>query len=299
MLLVDHKLDCMILYIQFKMVVNKMFDFDKSIFENSRERTLLCAHRGVSCANIPCNSMAAFKAAVLSDADMIELDVSVSRDKKLYVFHPGMESAHLCRKMHISTMSSAKVDKLKFVNQDNCRTFFGIDKLEDVLDFLKGKCYINVDKYWTDIPLITDCIRKCGVEKQVVVKTAVNDTYIKQLLKYAPDLMFMPIVKHKDTITDSLKKKGINCIGAEVLFDDESDEVASPEYIEKMHKNNMIVFANAIVYNSKDVIAAGRSDDNSINISPDYGWGWLAERGFDIIQTDWCSLAKKYFESRL
>jgi glycerophosphoryl diester phosphodiesterase len=275
-----------------------MIDFGKSIFDNSRDRVLLCAHRGVSGANIPCNSMAAFKAAVMSGADMIELDVTKSIDGKHYVFHPGMEHAHLRRKKLISVMRSSGVEKLRFVNQDDCPTDFGISTLADVLDYLRGKCYINVDKYWTDIPGITAIIRKCGVEKQAVVKTAIKDRYINELIRYAPDLMFMPIVKHKDEITHGLIERGINCIGAEVLFEKEDEPVASPEYIESMHGKGLVVFANAIVYNKNDVIAAGHSDDNSFVISPDYGWGWLADRGFDIIQTDFCPLAAKYLSER-
>ncbi len=275
-----------------------MIDFNKSLFENTRNNLILCAHRGLSSANIPCNTLSAFKAALMAGADMVELDVSISRDGKLFVFHPGMEYAHLCRKKLIAVMNSKNVEKLRFVNQDNSSTDYAVDKLENIFDFLKGKCYINVDKFWTDVPGITQCIRKCGVEKQVIVKTGVNKSYIDKVIKYAPDLMFMPIVKHNDDITDRLVEKGINCIGAEVLFDNENAPVASPEYISQMHKKGRIVFANAIVYNKNDILAAGHSDDNSIAISPDYGWGWLADRGFDIIQTDWCALAKTYLDNR-
>ena len=275
-----------------------MIDFNKSIFENSREKILICAHRGFSGADIPCNSMPAFRAAVMSGADMIELDVTKTIDGKYFVFHPGMEHAHLRKKKLISAMRSDKVKKLRFVNQDDCPTDFGVSTLEEVFDYLRGKCYINVDKYWTDIPGITECIRKCGVEKQVVVKTAIKDKYIKELLRYAPDLMFMPIVRNRDDITDELIAKGINCIGAEVLFEKEDEPVASDEYIKSMHDKGLIVFGNAIVYNKNDVIAAGHSDDNSFVVSPDYGWGWLADKGFDIIQTDFCPLVSKYLSGK-
>ena len=275
-----------------------MIDFEKSIFENTRDNLILCAHRGLSSADIPCNTLSAFKAAVMAGAGMVELDVSISRDGEYFVFHPGMEHAHLNKKKLIAVMKSEKVEKLKFVNQDNCATDFGINKLEEIFNYLKGKCYINVDKFWTDVRGITECIRKCGVEKQVIVKTSTNKKHIDEVKKYARDLMFMPIVRHKDDITDSLVEQGINCIGAEVLFQKEDEPVASEEYINYMHSKGRIVFANAIVYNKNDVLAAGHSDDNSISISPDYGWGWLADKGFDVIQTDWCSLAKDYFEKK-
>ena len=28
------------------------------------------------------------------------------------------------------------------------------------------------------------------------------------------------------------------------------------------------------------------------------GWGWLLDKGFDIIQTDWCGMLKNYIENR-
>ncbi len=35
------------------------------------------------------------------------------------------------------------------------------------------------------------------------------------------------------------------------------------------------------------VIAARHTDDTAMRGDPEYGWGWLVDRGFDIIQTDW------------
>ena len=53
-------------------------DFNKSIFENRKEKDspFLVAHRGVCGANIPCNSIAAYKIALAQGADVIEIDVS-------------------------------------------------------------------------------------------------------------------------------------------------------------------------------------------------------------------------------
>ena len=110
--------------------------------------------------------------------------------------------------------------------------------------------------------------------------------------------MFMPIVKHQDDITSGLIEKGVNCIGAEVLFEREDEPVASQAYIESMHGKGLIVYVNAIVYDKNAVLAAGHSDDNSFVISPDHGWGWLADHGFDVIQTDFCPLAAQYLAQR-
>ncbi len=275
-----------------------MPDFNKSLFENAQSGPLVCAHRGVSGANIPCNTMAAFRAALSQGADIIELDVSKSRDGVFYVFHPGMEKPHLGFPMLLSKLSSKTINRLRFVNQDDNPTVCRINTLEEVLSFLKGKCYINIDKFWIDIPGISEIIRKTGVEKQVIVKTDTKEKYLNQVEKYAPDFMFMPIVSKEDNITDELVKKGINCIGAEVLFTTEEQKVCSEEYIEYMHSKKMIVWANSIVYNYKSVLSAGHTDDIAVQGEEDRGWGWLIDRGFDIIQTDWCLMLKNYIRKR-
>jgi glycerophosphoryl diester phosphodiesterase len=35
------------------------------------------------------------------------------------------------------------------------------------------------------------------------------------------------------------------------------------------------------------VISAGHNDDVALFGDTDNGWGWLVDKGFDIIQTDW------------
>lgn len=275
-----------------------MFDFNQPITENIQDYPLICAHRGSAGGNVPCNTLAAFSAALTQGADIIELDITKSRDGKYFVFHPGMEKPHLGSLRPISLMNSEKVKKLRYLNQDDTKTQFGVEELAEVFDFLKGKCYINVDKFWTDIPGISNQIRRAGVEKQVIVKTALKDKYLTPLKECASDFMFMPIVRSEDNVTDMLRAKGINCIGAEILFENDNEHVASDEYIESMHKKGMVLFANAIVYNYKSVLGAGHNDDISAAGKPEDGWGWLIDKKFDIIQTDWCGMLKAYMQNR-
>ena len=275
-----------------------MIDFTKSLFENAKNGPLVCAHRGVSSADIPCNTLSAFKVALEQGADIIELDVSKSRDGKFYVFHPGMEKAHLGIPALLSVLPSRLINRLHFLNQDNVPTVCKINTLEEVLTFLKGKCYINIDKFWIDIPGISEIIRKTGVENQVIVKTDTKEKYLKQVAEYASDFMFMPIVTKKDEITDRLVADGVNCIGAEVIFKLESDEVCSDEYISAMHEKGRIVWVNSIVYNHTAILSAGHTDNIAVTGEKERGWGWLIDKGFDIIQTDWCLMLKRYIAER-
>ncbi len=276
-----------------------MIDFTKSIFENRKLKgsPLLVAHRGVCGANIPCNSIAAYKIALSQGADVVEIDVSKSKDGRFYVFHPGMEHVFLKSKP-LWELDSSEIEELRLLNQDSVPTSYKVPTLEEVLLLLKDKAYINVDKFWTDVEGIANVIRKCGVEKQVIVKTYVDDKALEAVTKYAPDFMFMPLIWHKDTVTDMLIENGVNVIGAELLFSSESDDCLSDEYIKKMHDKGLMLWANSIIYNEKDVISAHHTDDISLYDDPDKGWGWLIDKGFDFIQTDWLLMLKNYITNR-
>lgn len=259
-------------------------------------RPLLAAHRGVCGANIPCNTLASYEIALRQGADIVELDVSRSRDGELFAFHPGMEPVYLKCGKYISEMTAAEVREVPLLNQDEVPTRYRVPTLLEALSFLKDRAYINVDKFWTDIEGITACIRRAGVETQVIVKTFLDEEALCKVERFAPDFMFMPLVRGKDTSTEMLLKRNVNLIGNEVLFETETDEVISDEYISSMHQKGLLVWMNAIVYDEKDVISAGHTDDVSLTDDPAKGWGWLIGKGADIIQTDWPLMLRAYME---
>ena len=64
---------------------------ENQIREKAKKHILIAAHRGTAGGNLPCNTLAAYEAALRQGADIVELDVSRSADGELFVFHPGME----------------------------------------------------------------------------------------------------------------------------------------------------------------------------------------------------------------
>lgn len=267
-----------------------MFD----LREKAKEKIIVVAHRGTFAGNIPCNTIPAYKAALSEGADMIEIDVEMSRDGKLFIFHPAMEEVFLGIKTRIPNMTAEEVGKLKYLNYDRTPTQFQVNTLEEVLEEFRGKCFINVDKFWGHPEAIYKEIKRHNMTEQILVKSSVNDNVINVLKNLAPDIAYMPIVQRTHPRHSELLGSGINYVGVECLFYDEGDEVCSDVFIEKMHKDNILLWANAIIYNYKAQLAAGHSDDTSICKSPDDGWGWLAKKGYNFIQTDWVSAMTKY-----
>ena len=275
-------------------VVMKNFN----LWETAQEKIIVVAHRGVFGGNIPCNTIASYDIALKQGADMLEVDVEMSRDGKLYIFHPGMEPHHLYHMESIRRLDSEEISRLRYVNYDRTYTQFTLNTFDEILEHYKGKCYINVDKFWGHPKEIYEAIKRHGMLDQILVKSNPSEKVIKVLEEVAPELSFMPIVSRTHPLHEMLKNSSINYIGAEVLFDTDEDEVATPAFIDRMHKDGKLVWGNAIIYNYKAQLSAGHSDDTSLTDDPDKGWGWLANRGFDFIQTDWTGMMVDYLKEK-
>ena len=267
-----------------------------NLYEKAKEKIIIVAHRGMFTGNIPCNTLPAFNAALTEGADMIEIDVEMSGEGKLYIFHPGMESPFLGTKKRIPDMTNNEVEALRYKNYDHTPTDYGLATFDDVMEEFKGRCFINVDKFWGHPEEIYHAIKRHGMQEQILVKSAIDENVISVLKNLAPDIAFMPIVSSTHPNHQELLRGGINYIGAEVLFYSDDDEVCSEQFIDTMHRDGKLVWANSIIYNYKAQIAAGHSDDTSILGNPELGWGWLAKRGFDFIQTDWVGIMTRYLD---
>ena len=268
------------------------FDF----LETAKEKIIIVAHRGVFGGNIPCNTLASYEIALKQGADAIEIDVDMSTDGKLYVFHPGMEYHHLYHADRIPKMTSEQISHLRFVNYDRVYTQFGLNTLNEVLETFKGRCYINVDKFWGHPQEIYEAIKRHDMVDQIVVKSAPSEKIFTLLSELAPELAYIPVVNSTHPQHERLMNSNINYIGAEVVFAKDDAEVASPEFIEKMHADGKLVWVNSIIYNYRDQLSGGHSDDTALCSSMDDGWGWLARRGFDFIQTDWPGMLITYLK---
>lgn len=262
--------------------------------EKAKENVIIVAHRGASGGNIPCNTLAAYEIALKQGADMLEVDLSLSLDGKLFLFHPGMELFHLGMPVSIPTLHSSIVKKLHYTNGDGTPTQFAVADFDSFLEQFKDRCYINIDKFWSAPEKIYKAIKRHGMTDQMLVKSKYNEKVLSILRNVAPDVPYMPIVTDTHPHHNELLASGINYVGVECCFASDSAEVASEEFIERMHKDDTLAWANSIIFSHRKQLAGGHSDDTSLTKSEDEGWGWLSDRGYDFIQTDWPGMVKDY-----
>jgi len=268
------------------------------IQQAAAQQVLIAAHRGVAGGNIPCNSMPAFQAALKQGADIIELDVTRSKDGKLYVFHPGMEPVFLRSSTLIGQLDSTEVDVMRLVNQDSTVTEWGVPHLEEVLGFLRGKCYVNIDKFWDCPEEIGAMVRRLGMQDQVLIKTNASPENFARVEECAWDIPYMAIARDEDDFSDALLQRNMRYVGVEALFDQEDAPICQPAYLQSMRERGLITWVNSIVYNYRAVLSAHHTDDVAVSQDEDLGWGWLIDRGFNILQTDWPLALDAYLRRR-
>jgi len=116
-----------------------------SLFNDDGDGFIVIAHRGAS-AYYPENTMAAFRAAVEMEAEMIELDVLLSKDGVPVVSHDATLNAHTNGSGRVINHTLEELKKFdagswfdqRFSDQQ-------IPTLEEVLAFASGKIAVNIE----------------------------------------------------------------------------------------------------------------------------------------------------------
>lgn len=265
------------------------------VMEQRKQRgVLVAAHRGTSGGNIPPNTTASFDIALKEGADILELDLFRSVDGKIFVFHTGMEPSHLDRHIYIQDYKSEEIKEMRLCNGDLSQTFLRVNSFEEILERYKGKCILNLDRC---IDVLDDVMKEVNYHNmadQILLKSAPSEKALKMVEAYAPTVDYMPIYKQEDSCSEKIERMNIHFVGAELVFSDEKAPVIQESYIDRMHKKGKVLWGNSILYSSRVPLSAGHSDDVSLMDDPAKGWGWLADKGFDIIQTDWTQHCSDY-----
>ena len=272
----------------------------KSLAQLRKEKgVLVAAHRGTSGGNIPPNTIAAFDLALKEGADILEMDLFKSLDGEIFVFHTGTEPCYLDRHIRIESKTSEEIRNLRLCNCDLEETFLGVNSFDEILEHYKGKCIMNLDRCIHITEDVMRAVRRHNMVDQILLKSDTSDKSLKLVEIFAPDVAYMPIFfMEEDTASEKIENMNINYVGAELVFDREDAAIVQDSYLDMMHKKNRLLWANSLVYSSRVPLTAGHSDDISLTDDPEKGWGWLVDKGFDIIQTDWTYHLVHYLKDR-
>lgn len=284
--------------------------------EAVKNGTLIMAHRGVRGGNITDNTLESYEVALRQGADILEVDVFRSLDGKLFVFHDGTEPYMLLSNDKVLQMTSEQIEQLRLVNKIGTRLDHKIQTLDEVLERFKGRCLINLDRCWDCWDDVFKCVLKHDMADQIIFKSAPKREYLELLEEQEIPFMYMPIIWYPEEL-DEIDTSKINMVAVEFIGHSEDAEIMQREFISGLKEKNIHCMISALTLGNpvyqpekwikrgiKNVVdgniylAAGHDDDVSILDSPDKGWGWLIDVGFDIIQTDWTRELSLYLNER-
>lgn len=262
-----------------------------------REGILVAAHRGTCGGNIIENTTDAYECAIRHRADIVEMDAVRSADGKLFMFHDGNEKRLLGPDRNIKTMTSEEILSYDYMNQTWDRTAVKVNTLDQALGYLKGRTLINLDRAWDIWEYVIPEIVRHDMLDQVIIKSDPEPRFLDFLEREKVPVMYMPKAMSAADVERTIDLD-INIVAYEMIFTDEENDLLDPDNRRRWHDRGVYFWTNALKLKDSWNRSANHDDNNAILKNPDDNWGWLADKGFDIIQTDWPLLLKTYLENR-
>lgn len=107
-------------------------------------RPLIVAHRGGAALGVE-NTLSCIEAGIAAGADAVEVDVRLTKDGHLVVFHDARVDATTDGRGKISEMTLRDVKALNIVDKAGCVTGEKIPTLGGVLSLVDGRCRVLVE----------------------------------------------------------------------------------------------------------------------------------------------------------
>jgi len=258
----------------------------------SNDRVLVCAHRGYWRSG-PENSLLAVENAIKLGVDIIEIDVRKTKDGELIVIHDKSIDRTTTGKGNIAEITLDSIKSVNLKTGAGIKTHYKVPTLEEVMLLVKGKpVLVNLDKAWDCLPESYAVLKKTGTVNQAIFKG--NDP-VQLLRKKAGPLLdsiiYMPMVwpmdysiYQRDSIVAPIDYvqgfiDDYGPVAFETIFDKEDSPVL--DAIPVMQKNNVSV----LIVTLWDELCAGHSDERAY-ADPDAHWGWVLNKGANVIMTD-------------
>lgn len=267
-------------------------------------RPLVAVHRGKNGASIAENTVYSALTAFDEGADIVEFDVLRTLDNKVAVFHENMDFRIVFPAWPIRLSLMGELKKRRLRSAYGGFLDYGINDLEEYLVALKGKGLLNFDRIWyADVRKCLEIVKKLDMFDQILFKGYVykGRNRLLDIFRNYPQAWFMPICKKSSNYPIAVgecEKHGVKMRGVEVLFYDENDMFAQPEFVKKEREAGRFVWVNSITLNGKPDMCANHGDNHALFGNKDEHWGFLLERGYRVIQTDWPVQLNRYLDEK-
>ena len=262
------------------------------------KNVLVVCHRG-DWRNFPENSIPAIESVIEMGADVVELDIQLTKDSVLVLMHDGTIDRCTTGKGRVADLTYEELQKfyMKTAHGTRCSLDLKVPTLREALEVCKDRIVINIDKGYNHYGLVLALAEEMGMTEQILIKGSSSLASIREkMAANEQNLLYMPIISPTNAKSMALFE--------EYIADDEPQlayEICWGEYTPEVESamQRLIADGSKLWVNSLwNSLCGGLSDDVAWVTSADEVYGKLVDMGATMIQTDRPEYLLKYLRER-
>jgi len=275
----------------------------EKLYSADRNYVFVTMHRG-DWRHAPENSVDAIKGAIAMGADIVELDVALTKDGHYVLLHDGSLDRVSNGKGKSTKYTLEEIRKFRLKGVDGKTiTGYKILTLEEAFALTRGKILVNIDKFGRDPKGIAEFVKKHGMEKEVILKERFSPEKLEKLVgpeiwkdMVARRLTYMPIIwiNKEQKLFKEWENSELKPVAYELCIKKEKPAGVLKKLASKTGKGGARIWINTLW----DELCAGRTDERGYKGDTEGSWGWWLEKGATMIQTDRPEELLKYLKGK-
>ena len=266
------------------------------IHNPSSKNVVVACHRG-DWRNWPENSLAAIESVIGMGADIMELDLKLTKDSVLVVCHDRTIDRTTSGKGRVCDITYDSIRRCVLKTGHGVKTTHRMPTLREALEVCKDRIVVNVDQGYEYYDLVLAVTEELGVTEQILIKgKRSTDVVAAKFSEHPRNMMYMPIIdilKPKgQALFAEYRDKGITPLAYEVCWSEYTPEVK--ECMDKVVASGSKLWVNSLW----PTLNGGLCDDAAFEGDPAEVYGKLVDMGATMIQTDRPELLISYLRSR-
>lgn len=274
-------------------------------FNDPQGRVFVVAHRGCWGERAPENSLAAIAKCIEIGADMVEIDVAVTRDGVAVLMHDETVDRTTATQGQLNQLDWSQLRGVRLRDgsggTDAPLTAETIPLLKDALELARDKVLINLDVKGSAFDQAFEAVLEADMSHQIVMKmAAAPDSQDLTNASFRGKTLFMPIIREcteRNLLNNCTPRLSTYVptyapykpVAYEITY---STEEFFAEGVPTIRAMGSRVWVNTLSPHQ----AAGAIDEDAIQ-DPAGIWGRVIDLGANIIQTDYPELLIKYLET--
>lgn len=255
---------------------------------------MICAHRGIS-EKVPENSLAGIKECINLGIEIVEIDLSKTKDGKIILMHDKTLERTTTGRGKVSETTLAEIKKLYLKDKNGKVTSHKVPTLEKALDVAKGKILVQMDKWNGLVDIALPIIKNKQCLQQSIFRSTLYHEQIKATFKeYLDKIIYIPVIpggrKDAQAILEGYLQNMPDMPIVCLIFPNENNPILNQV---ATLKEKYRIWFNAI--SEKD---CGNHGDILAQSDTEKSYGWLVNKGANIIFTDKAILVQTFLKSK-